>query len=77
MSRVRKSEGELQRECNRFNEKCPIGAAVTVRKDNGEIVHSTTTTEAQVLGGHSAVVWVAGGRGCYLLDRVTPAEPRA
>lgn len=32
-----------------------------------------TRTDAQVLSGHSAVIWVEGIAGCYLLDRVRPA----
>jgi hypothetical protein len=38
--------------------------------DSGEIRETRTRSEAQVLGGHSAVVWLEGISGCYLLDRV-------
>jgi hypothetical protein len=71
--RVRKSAQQLQRECDRFNQQCPVGTPVVVTRDSGEQFHSTTTTVAQVLGGHSAVVWVQDGRSCILLDRVKPA----
>ncbi len=30
-------------------------------------------SDAQVLSGHSAVIWLENVSGCYLLDRVTPA----
>jgi len=77
MNRRRRTEAELQRECNRFNEWNKVGTAVTVTLDNGSEIHSTTTTPAQVLGGHSAVIWVADGRSCYLLDRVKLRQPTA
>jgi antitoxin component HigA of HigAB toxin-antitoxin module len=73
MSRVRKSPEQLQRECDRFNQRCAVGAPVVVTRDNGDQFRSTTTTHAQVLGSHSAVIWVQDGRSCLLLDRVEPA----
>jgi hypothetical protein len=73
MTRVRKSPAQLQRECDRFNQQCPIGTPVIVTRDGGEQFHSTTTTVAQVLGGHTAVIWVQEGRSCIPLDRVKPA----
>ena len=33
-------------------------------------LRTRTRSEAQVLSGHSAVIWLDGVRGCYLLDRV-------
>ena len=55
-----------------WNASHPVGTAVKVRKDGGEVVESETRSEAWVLGGHTAVVMVTGIRGCYLLNRVTP-----
>lgn len=54
-----------------WNLKHPIGTAVVVLLDSGERGATVTTGEAYVLGGHSAVVGIAGVSGCYLLDRVT------
>lgn len=31
-----------------------------------------TRTKAQLLGGHTAVVWLDDVRGCVALDRVKP-----
>jgi hypothetical protein len=45
--------------------------------DGGEVRETVTTSEAQVLSGHSAVIWLAGISGYYLLDRVTPLAPKA
>ena len=62
-----------QKSVDAWNAKHAIGTAVQVRKDLGDIAEGVTTTAAYVLSGHSAVIFVSGIRGCYLLDRVTPA----
>lgn len=62
----------LQAQCDRFNDRYPIGQRVSVRRDGGDGIVTVTRSEAQVLSGHSAVIWVEGISGCYLLDRVTP-----
>lgn len=62
----------LQKQCDEFNRLYPIGQRVSVRKDGGFGILTTTRSEAQVLSGHSAVIWIDGMSGCYLLDRVTP-----
>ena len=55
-----------------FNEKNPIGTAVRVyrgrRGYNG--IETRTRTEAQLLSGHTAVVWVDGVAGCIALSHV-------
>lgn len=72
--RDRRNLAELQRRCDAFNDQCPIGGAVVVRKDDGQYVATKTRSQAQVLSGHTAVVWLDGISGCYLLDRVTPVD---
>lgn len=62
----------LERQCNAFNARCSVGSAVVVRKDCGTHVETVTRAPAEVLSGHSAVVWLENISGCYLLDRVTP-----
>lgn len=76
MSRRQPTAAQLQAKCDKFNQRCTVGQAVTVRKDNGDIVHTTTRSEAQVQSGHSAVIWLEGISGCYLLDRVTIGTAR-
>lgn len=53
-----------------FNQKHPPGSKVTVVKDFGEKFETTVRHPAQILSGHTAVLWVHGIRGCYLLNRV-------
>lgn len=59
-----------------FNRVHAIGAAVILTKDTGE-VRTKTRSAAQVLSGHSAVVWLEGVAGCYALDRVRADDEQA
>lgn len=49
----------------------PIGTAVTVRKDNGELFDTVTRSVPWMLGEHTAVIMVEGISGCYSLERIT------
>jgi hypothetical protein len=60
----------MQSKCDVFNEKHPVGSPVTVIKDLGEKVETTVKHPAEILSGHTAVVWLNDISGCYLLDRV-------
>lgn len=63
----------MQAACDKFNALCPVGGKVRVKLDNvDEPLETTTRSEAQILSGHSCIVWMDNVRGCYLLDRVTP-----
>jgi len=74
-NRVPPSETELELECIRWNEKNPVGTRVMVRQDNGVKCLTKTRTPAQVLNGHSAVIWTEDLPGCYLLSRVIVVQP--
>jgi hypothetical protein len=71
MTRADRKAQKLQAQCDEFNAATPIGSEVLVKRDNGENVLTRTSTEAQVLSGHTAVIWLEGISGCYLLDRVS------
>ena len=60
--------------CDKFNAAHQVGAAVSVELDSGEVRETVTTSEAQVLSGHSAVIWLDGISGCFDLDRVTASK---
>lgn len=64
------------RQCEAFNAKYPIGTRGKLRKDDGTQMETITRSAAQVLGGHSAAIWVEGVSGCYLLNRFRPMEAR-
>jgi hypothetical protein len=61
---------ELHRRCAEWNAAHPIGTPVTVTVDSGRTFSTSTRSRAQVLSGHTAVIWLAGISGCYALERV-------
>lgn len=66
-----KHQEKLVRE---WNEKYPVSTQVIVKMDDETEVRTETVNEATMLGGHTAVAWLKGFSGCYLLDRVRPVE---
>jgi hypothetical protein len=63
----------LQAICNAWNLQNPPGTVVRLIRDSGEVMMTRTRSKAEVLSGHSAVVWLEGVVGCYHLTHVTPA----
>ncbi|NHQ93354.1 hypothetical protein [Janthinobacterium lividum] len=68
---ARKSAAQLQAVCDKFNATHLVGTAVSVKLDSGEVRDTVTTSEAQVLSGHTPVIWLEGISGCYDLEHVT------
>ena len=60
----------MQSKVDAFNRRNPVGTTVTVIKDLGEKFETKVKFPAEVLSGHTPVVWLEGISGCYLLDRV-------
>lgn len=65
---------KLQTAVDSWNCNNQIGAPIYYRNDLGKITETTTRTDASVLGGHTAVIWLDGVSGCVSLDRVQPRE---
>jgi hypothetical protein len=62
---------KLQKECDAFNKKYPVGTPVFLKKDFvDEPVKTKVDREAFVLSGHSAVAFFDGISGCYLITHV-------
>lgn len=56
-----------------FNESNALGVSVRVwpgARPDGRSIDTKTRSEAQVLSGHTAVVWVEGVSGCIALSHV-------
>ena len=64
------AQKKAQRAVDDWNAKYPVGQKVMVHRDNGVDFPTITRSEAQVLSGHSPVVWIEGIAGCYHLDFV-------
>lgn len=65
---------ERRRMAEEWNRKFGIGQAVEVTLDSGEIMQTKTTSRADLLGGHTPVIWLEGITGAYLLSRVRPSQ---
>ena len=50
------------------------GTEVIVTDDFGDESRTKTRSYAELLGGRTPVVWLAGRVGCYALERVRVAE---
>lgn len=62
---------KLQKQCDEFNKKYPIGTAVKLKKDFIDVpVTTKVRNEAFVLSGHSAVAFFDGISGCYHISCV-------
>jgi hypothetical protein len=70
MQPKRPNLAKLQATCDAWNTKHPIGTPVILNKDGVGDVETTTRSAAEVLSGHSAVIWLDGVSGCYLLSHV-------
>ena len=64
---------KLQTTADKWNARYPPRTKVTVTDDSGHKTATKTSSWAQVLGGHTVVVWVDGITGCYNLERVHAA----
>ena len=62
---------KLQKECDDFNKKYPVGTSVFLKKDFvDEPVETKVREAAFILSGHSAVAFFSGVSGCYLISHV-------
>lgn len=70
MAGIRKTPAQLQAQCDAWNKLHGIGRLIAYEeiRGGGESHRGRSTTEAQVLGGHSAVIWLAGKSGCVSLS---------
>ncbi|HQS59949.1 MAG: hypothetical protein B7Y56_03335 [Gallionellales bacterium 35-53-114] len=63
---------KLQKQCDAFNRKFPMGTVVMLKKDGiDNPIKTKVRHAAYVLSGHSAVAFFEGVSGCYLIDCVS------
>lgn len=61
------------KEVQKWNEANQVGSPVEYRSFKGaEPKRTVTTTPAEVLQGHTAVVWLEGISGCVAISHCTP-----
>lgn len=73
MSREQLTTNQKQKIVDDWNDKHPVGTPVIVNRDGGEQFHTVTRSGAELLSGHTPVVWVKGLSGCWALTHVKPA----
>jgi hypothetical protein len=62
---------QLQKQVEEFNSNYPIGTPVRL-VDSASNIETKVRTEAQIMGGHSAVAWFEGVSGCWDVSYVKP-----
>lgn len=67
-----KSVAELQKQCDIWNRACPIGTEVQFHPVINAPAYRLrkTRSQAEILSGHTAVIWLEGESGCVALDAV-------
>lgn len=70
----RKSTAQLQAQCDTWNKANPVGTLVSFEeiRGRGETFRGKTASEADVAGGHTAIIFLEGKRGYVSLDHCTP-----
>lgn len=61
---------QLEQQCSAWNAAHEVGVTVAYEeiRGEGETFRGKSRSEAQVLGGHSAVIWLEGKSSCVSLD---------
>jgi hypothetical protein len=65
---------KLQAKVDDWNKDHKVGTRVEYRKDDHSILRTVTRSRAEVLSGHTAVIWLEGVTGCVDLDHVRRAK---
>ena len=68
---LKPSQRQLQKIVDDWNAQYPVGTPVVVKLDGGDELYTRTRSGAEVLSGHTPVIWLEKISGCYVLDRVT------
>ena len=69
----------LESQCQKWNNAYPVGTSVEYHPVIGDSAfrQRATVSKAQVLSGHTAVIWLDGERGCVALDACVPIAKSA
>ena len=66
----------MQKKCDCFNARFPIGTLMFAwtgeKKGPGRV--GQVRARAEILSGHTPIVWLAGIRGCIALSHVEPVR---
>ena len=64
----------LQQQADAWNQASPVGTTVEYRSliDGPVTFIGKTRSEAQILSGHTVVVWLEGKAGCVCVEHCAP-----
>ncbi len=65
-----------EQKCKQWNGAVSVGDRVSLAKDGGQVIETTTRSEAYVAASGDPVIFLTGVSGYYLLDRVTALGKR-
>ncbi len=78
MPRKQLSLTERRQQVKEFNQRYPVGTPVIVKLAEGGTLSTKTTAKAEIIGGHTPVVWIEDGfSGAVPLRDVSPMKPPA
>lgn len=68
------TDKNLQHQVEAWNQASPVGTTVEYRSliDGPVTFTGKTRSEAQILSGHTVVVWLEGKAGCVCVEHCTP-----
>lgn len=72
------SRPAMQKRCDQFNAAFPAGTRILVHpvmREPETQIRTVAAAGARILGGHSPVVHVTDGGGCWHLDNVAGRAP--
>lgn len=74
----RKTPAQLEAQADAWNAQHDIGTEVDYSEiiGGGVTLRAATRSEAQVLSGHSVVVWLEGKSGCVCIEHCEPVAER-
>ena len=59
---------KMQKLCDDFNTKYPVGTPVQLKKDFDDWIKTKVKNEAYILSGHTPVAFFEGVSGCYAIE---------
>ncbi len=59
-----------QKLVDKINSTYKVGDKIKVKQDDGQVFEWTMSAPADILGGHTAVIWPEEHPSCYLASRV-------
>lgn len=67
---TKKQMQKMEKMVSKFNSTFKVGDKIKYKDDFDNIIEDTVRAEAEILSGHTPIMWLTNHRSCYLLERV-------